>query len=350
MATVKRSTATALDETVQQRVGAGTAKTVYQVPISRPAQVVERQSDPDTFRSYSDGHQEQMAKFVGGAMVYLLTAALIYGIELLVLLVSHGKVDDAVILVVHVGAIICFGAIMYVLLKDALRPGITVSDIVVALSGVAIVMVFVSYISGEQQTGALVIIALLAAFLNPWSTPRMVAGLNGLREINALKDVLYRHYEEVEVEYDEPVVPRGEMMPGELLMQPTGADGSPLFGNAPYLLLRQVEDFCAIAFDERVSENGNPVSGLSRNSMKGEMIGPPNNTVPGVPASRIQVTRGTYDRIITGLVGIGLVQITNVGTVWSKIDAKSTFTSGWTMQEISERLQQYAFKAKEVRK
>lgn len=351
MATVKRSTAaSALDETIRQRVGRGTATTTYQVPISRPASVVEKQSDPDVFRSYSDGHQEQMAKFVSGATVYLLTAAVIYGIERLVLMIFDGQVSDTMVLALHVGAIICFSTIGIVLLRDAIRPGIAISDIVVALSGIAIVMVFVSYISGEEQTGALVIIALLAAFLNPWSTPRMVAGLNGLREINALKEVLYRHYEELEVEYDEPIVPRGDMMPGELLMQPTKADNSPLFGNTPYLLLRQVEDFCHIAFYERASESGNVVSGLSRSSMKGEMIGPPNNTVPGVPSSHIPVTRGTYDKIITGLVGVGLVQIANVGTVWSKIDAHSTFTSGWTMDEISERLQQYAFKAKEVGK
>ena len=347
MATVKRTSTAAIEQEVQERVGKGNAKTVYKVPISRPANVVEKQADPETLRLYTSANLEHTTLLVTGFGAYLLVTAAVALVGNALVKITDYQFSLLVVVLANAAGIAALLMLARAVWEDAMADGISISDVIMWVSVGGALALIANAIWGDAETSTLIVLASIPALLTPWSTPRIKAGLQGINLSRPLRDVLYTHYEQMEVEYSEPVVPRGDMLDGELLMMDVKADNSPLFGGKPYLLFRQVEDFCAVAFEQRMSAAGNWVSGLSRNSMLGEKIGPPDNTVPGYPKSHIEVTRGTYDRIINGLVGVGLVQIAPVGTVWSKIDSDSEYTSGFTMEEISRRLQQYAFQAVE---
>lgn len=332
MARIKRvAVPAAKQEEIRERVARGTSSTIYQVPISRPAQVVERQSDPETVRSYSDVSEAQIAKVTSGLSMYILTVAVLAGLAYLASEVGGFELPAAVILLVHV--LLVIAAIPVAL------PGGLAWWTVGALAVIAVTIA--SYVLTDGTLLTWTVICMAVAALNWKATPKIVSGLEALGKKPSLDEILWTHHEDMEVFDDDP-----EQRPapaGIAIMNLPG--DKPIFGSNPYFLYPQIEDFCFAAMSERYNDRGKPMSGLSRHNMVEvvKAVGPPNGSISDRPVSRLKISRDTYDIIINGLVAAGLVQkIDGVGTVWSKIAPGTSYTCGWSIDEIRRILRQYA--------
>lgn len=345
MARTKRINKAAV-ETVREAVGRGTSETTYEVATAQPASVVERKADPETLRAYSDVQQSQIHKVTSGAFVYLITAIAVYGILLVMHIVGWIALGDSGAVIITIIGVVILCGLAWIAWDAAAAPGVNISDVVVAASLLGVGLLFYSLLVGDVIRGALAVLAGLLAVLNPWSSSRLYSGLKTLNAgTAALDEVLYNNYTKVKVQREDRVVPNvGKPLVGERLMMSHKDDNTLLFGNSPYMLYRQIEDFVAQTMDERRTDSGKLTSGLTRTAVVGNIyIGPPNGTVPSYDVSYLRVTRPMYETIIKALQEIGLVQIVPAGTVWSKIAPGTAYKCGYTLGELHDALMPYTF-------
>ncbi len=335
--------------TVRERVGLGTAEVTYDIPVAKPADVVNRAADPLTLQAYSAANQEQVFKIVVGLGAILLTWVVVGGLALVAY--YNDLIEPSTEVVVAV-----YGVTVLLLAAVSWRQWVTryendFDKIILFFAAAAFVILVRSVIKGQEEQMAVLLLALALSVFNPWGTPRVVSGLRSYRHIERYDEVLYNNHRRVYVGNNsassliEKTQADEEM--GEPLMVGKRDNGSLVFPSrsGQAYLYRHIEDFCFVALKEGPGTNG-PTSGLSRSNMLGKTIGPQNNTVPGRPVSLLKVTQNVYNDIISGLYATGLVeQGANRATVWSKIKEGTEFECGWDFGHIQTTLLQFSSKA-----
>lgn len=334
---------------VQENVGRGKAKTEYEVAESKPADVINRAADPATLKAYSDVIEDQMRKISVGLIWFLLTASITSAIGLLLYAQDVFVPGPDIILFSYLAA---FGALGYIGVsqwQDREQSAFEKVIIPVVLS--LVFFLLRALWRGSESEASVLILAFGLASLNPQGFPKLWAGIKTYRHKASYDAVLYENKKTVTV-YDDAMDDEDDesdvkSVMSEPILVDIRQDGTPLFPpvNKEPFLVRQVEDFCYIAFKPITTERG-PGSGLSRNNMLGKHIGPPNKTVPGRPQSSIKVSRNVYDSIMAGLYATGLVTDGPKGTaVWSKIKQGTLYESGYSIEEIRVALLRHSTKS-----
>lgn len=334
---------------VQENVGRGKAKTEYEVAEAKPADVINRAADPATLKAYSDVLEDQMKKISVGLLWFLATAIATSSIGLFLYAQDVFVPGADIILFSYLAA---FGALGYIGIsqwRDREQSAFEKVIIPVVIS--LIFFLLRALWRGSDSEAAVLILAFGIAALNPHGFPKLWAGIKTYRHKASYDAVLYENKKVVTVYEDDALDDEDEGGAKSVMNEPTlvdiRQDGTPLFPpvNKEPFLVRQVEDFCYIAFKQITTERG-PGSGLSRNNMLGRHIGPPNKTVPGRPQSSIKVSRNIYDSIMAGLYAIGLVTDGPKGAAtWSKIKPGTLYESGYSIEEIRVALLRHSTKS-----
>lgn len=332
---------------VRERVGRGTAVTEYQVPKSKPADVVNKSVDPGTLRDMSNNLEEQGQKMAVG-LFFLLVTWLLTGFVAVKLYEAGVEPGTGLVLGTYAGALAVLGTISWSEYNNRRKSNF--EQITWIVAAVAIVLMLVSVWNGTDGRTAMVILAFCVAALNPWGLSKLVAGMRGWNDTKEARKALYEN---------ETTVYTSDRLPGRhadalgvhdentdpvlVAVRDNGSLVFPAVNGVPFLV-RQVEDFCFQAMKEVGTQRG-PGSGLAREAMVKQVVGPPNNTVPGRPQSRITVTRTVYDAVLAGLYASGLVTDGDKGATWAKIKPGTKYECGWGIEEISATLLQHSSKS-----
>lgn len=329
---------------VRERVGLGTAVTEYQVPRSKPADVVNKSVDPATLRDMSNNLEEQGQKIAVGLFVLLVTW-LLTGFVAVKLYEAGVEPGVGVVLGTYAGALALLGLVSYSEYNNRDKSAFEQITWVVAV--VAIVLMLASAWNGTEGRTAMVILAFAVSACNPWGLGKLVAGMRGWNDTQAAREALY---------VNETTVYTSDRLPGTqasvhdqnadpvlVAVRDNGSLVFPAVNGVPFLV-RQVEDFCFQAMKEVQTQRG-PGSGLAREAMVNQLIGPPDNTVPGRSKSKITVTRTVYDAVLAGLYATGLAADGDKGAVWAKIKSGTRYECGYGIEEINAILLQYSSKS-----
>ncbi len=332
---------------VRERVGRGTAVTEYQVPHSKPADVVNKSVDPGVLRDVSNNLEEQGQKMAVG-LFFLLVTWLLTGFVAVKLYEAGVEPGVGLVLATYAGAFLVLGMVCYSEYTN--RHKSNFEEITWIVSAVAIVLMLASLWNGTDGRTTMVILAFYVAALNPWGLSKMVAGMRGWNDTKEVRKSLYEN---------ETTIYTSDHLPGTqadafgvhnktddpvlVAVRDNGSLVFPAVRGVPFLV-RQVEDFCFQAMKEVATQRG-PGSGLAREAMVNQLIGPPNNTVPGRPKSKITVTRTVYDAAMTGLYATGLAADGDKGATWAKIKEGTRYECGYGLEEISATLLQYSSKS-----
>jgi hypothetical protein len=326
-------------EAIRERVGKGTATTdySYNVPISKPAKVIEGSANPEVVGSMSDIKEAQGIKIVVGLLTTVVTWVLVGGIAMLAY--SQGfRLSLDITLGVYVSTTAALVAVSINQYRNRMKSSF--EQVTWIVSAVAIFLMLRSLYLGTEEKTAMLIVAFWIAALNPFGLAKLIAGMGGWNDANVTRSTLYVNEQTVYTNdgASAPVKPQisASDEPTLVGVRDNGQLMFPTINGLPFLV-RQVEDFCYIAMQERGTEKG-PGSGLARDAMLNQMIGPRNNTVANRPQSYIKVTRGVYDAVMAGLYGIGLVDDGDKGAVWTKIKPGTQFTCGYSINEIKTML------------
>lgn len=333
---------------VRERVGLGTAVTEYQVPRSKPADVVNKSVDPATLRDMSNNLEEQGQKIAVGLFVLLVTW-LLTGFVAVKLYEAGVEPGVGVVLGTYAGALALLGLVSYSEYNNRDKSAFEQITWVVAV--VAIVLMLSSVWNGTEGRTAMVILAFGVAACNPWGLGKLVAGMRGWNDTQSAREALYVNETTV---YTSDHIPRGvaetlgvaddQADPVLVGVRDNGTLVFPIVGGVPFMV-RQAKDFCDIGMKEIATQRG-PGSGLTRDAMVNQMIGPRNGTVPGRPVSYLKITRAVYDAMIAGLYATGLVVADGKsGTKWAKIKDGTRYECGYSDQEIMSVLLQYSSKS-----
>lgn len=329
-------------EKIRERVGEGTAVTDYRynVPISKPAKVIEGSANPETVGSMSNTKEAQGVKIVVGLLMTITTWLLVGSVAMFAY--SKGaRLTLDIVFGVYIATFCILLAVSWNQYNN--RAKSSFEQVTWIVSAVAIVLMLRSLYLGTEEKTAMLIIAFWLAALNPFGLAKLIAGMGGWNDANVTRETLYVN--ERTVLASEGAAPRPKVQEthsnasDEPILVGVRDNGQLLFPavNGLPFLVRQVEDFCYTAFPERVTEKG-PGSGLARDNMLNQMIGPRNNTVVNRPQSYIKVTRGVYDAIMAGLYATGLVEDGDKGSTWTKIKQGTQFTCGYSINEIRAML------------
>lgn len=329
-------------ETIRERVGKGTSVTdySYNIPVSKPAKVIEVSANPEVVGSMSDTKEAQGVKIVVGLLMTITTWLLVGSVAMFAY--SKGaRLTIDIVGAVYVATLCILGAVSWNQYNN--RAKSSFEQVTWIVSAVAILLMLRSLYLGTEEKTAMLIIAFWIAALNPFGLAKLIAGMGGWNDANVTRGTLYVNEQTVYTNdgaaapsassassssaSDEPVLV-GVRDNGQLLF--------PAVNGLPFLV-RQVEDFCYTALPERATEKGLG-SGLAREAMLNQMIGPRNNTVANRPQSYIKVTRGVYDAIMAGLYAVGLVEDGDKGSTWTKIKQGTQFTCGYSINEIRAML------------
>jgi len=329
-------------EAIRERVGKGTAVTdySYNIPISKPAKVIEGSANPEVVGSMSDIKEDQLRKIVIGLLMTVVTWLLVGFVAMLAYSQDFRLTLD-IVGGVYVSTFIVLGAVSWNQYNN--RHNSSFEQVTWVVAAVAILLMLRSLYLGTEEKTAMLIIAFWLAALNPLGLAKLIAGMSGYNDANVTRSTLYVNEQTVYTSEgaaapsapsasssgasDEPVLV-GVRDNGQLLF--------PTVNGLPFLV-RQVEDFCYTALLERATEKGLG-SGLAREAMLNQMIGPRNNTVANRPQSYIKVTRGVYDAIMAGLYATGLVEDGDRGSTWTKIKQGTEYTCGYSINEIRAML------------
>lgn len=333
---------------VTEKVGRGTARTEYEVAEAKPADVINRAADPATLQLYSRVVEEQLGKIALGTLFYALTVAVVGGIGLALYNADIFVPGSDIVLFSYIAA---FGVLIYLGANQwSDRDESSFEKIVIPIILLLIFLMARALVNGTEDRATVLILAFGLAALNPYGFPKLWAGITSYRHKGAYDSVLYQNRKTVSIfedaldeEDEESVMP----VMNEPILVDIRQDGTPLFQpiNKEPFLVRQVEDFCYLAFKPAITERG-PGSGLARSNMLDKHIGPPNKTVPGRPQSNIKITRNVYDSIMAGLYAIGLVTDGPKGAaVWSKIKTGTLYESGYSIEEIRVALLRHSSKS-----
>lgn len=334
---------------ITDNVGRGKAKTRYEVAESKPADVINRAADPKTLKDYSEVMEDQMRKIALGLLWFLITVLVVSSVGLALYSSGLFVPGSDMILVSYVAAIGVLGYMAVSQWND--REQSSFEKVIIPVTVGMLIFLMRSVVQGSQEQATVIILAFAISALNPYGFPKLWAGIKTYRHKGSYDAVLYENKKTVEVYDDSLDNDEDDDSPKSVMSEPIlvdiRQDGTPLFQpiNKEPFLVRQVEDFCYIAFKPVATERG-PGSGLSRNNMLGKHIGPPNKTVPGRPQSNIKVSRNVYDSIMAGLFAIGLVTDGPKGTaVWSKIKPGTLYESGYSIEEIRVALLRHSTKS-----
>jgi len=333
-------------EVVQEKVGRGYAKTdySYNIPISKPAKVIEGSANPEVVGSMSDIKEAQGIKIVVGLLMTVVTWLLVGSVAMFAY--SQGaRLSLDITLGVYVSTI---GVLVAVSISQyKARRKSSFEQVIWIVAAVAILLMLRSLYMGTEEKTAMLIIAFWLAALNPFGLAKLITGMGGWNDANVTRGTLYVNEQTV-------YTSEGAAVPSAPSASSSGASDEPvLVGvrdngqllfptvNGLPFLVRQVEDFCYTALLERATEKGLG-SGLAREAMLNQMIGPRNNTVANRPQSYIKVTRGVYDAIMAGLYATGLVEDGDKGSTWTKIKQGTEYTCGYSINEIRAMLLAYS--------
>jgi hypothetical protein len=328
-------------EAIRERVGKGTAVTdySYNIPISKPAKVIEGSANPEVVGSMSDIKEAQGIKIVVGLLMTITTWLLVGSVAMFAY--NEGaRLTLDIVGGVYVSTIAVLVAVSISQYKA--RKKSSFEQVIWIVAATAIFLMLRSLYLGTEEKTAMLIIAFWLAALNPFGLAKLITGMGGWNDANVTRGTLYVNEQTVYTNEgasapaasqassgasDEPVLV-GVRDNGQLLF--------PAVNGLPFLV-RQVEDFCYTALLERATEKGLG-SGLAREAMLNQMIGPRNNTVANRPQSYIKVTRGVYDAVMAGLYATGLVEDGDKGSTWTKIKKDTQFTCGYSINEIRTTL------------
>lgn len=330
-------------ETIRERVGKGTATTnySYNIPVSKPAKVIEGSANPGTVRDMSNAKEEQGIKIVVGLLMTVVTW-LIAGSVMMLAYSQDFRLSLDIVGGVYVATIAVLMTVSLNQYKN--RAKSSFEQVTWIVAAIAILLMLRSLYMGTEEKTAMLILAFWIAALNPLGLAKLVAGMGGWNDANVTRGTLYVNEQTV---YTSDLVakePRASTATSgssdEPVLTSTRDNGTltfPAVNNLPFLL-RQIEDFCYIAMSETATGKG-PGSGLAREAMLNQMIGPRNNTVPNRPQSYIKVTRDVYDAVMSGLYATGLVESGPKGAaVWTKIKDGTQYACGYSIHEIRTQL------------
>lgn len=330
-------------EVIRERVGRGTATTdyTYNIPISKPAKVIEGSANPGTVRDMSNAREEQGIKIVVGLLMTVVTW-LIVGSVMMLAYSQDFRLSLDIVVGIYVATIAVLMAVSLSQYKNRAKSSFEQVTWIVAV--VAVFLMLRSLYMGTEEKTAMLILAFWIAALNPLGLAKLIAGMGGWNDANVTRSTLYVNEQTVYAGDGPAASPRASTVASGSSDEPilTGVrdNGTLVFPsvNGVPFLLRQVEDFCYIAISETATGKG-PGSGLAREAMLNQMIGPRNNTVANRPQSYIKVTRDVYDAIMAGLYAIGLIESgpKNAAT-WTKIKDGTTAACGYSIHEIRTQL------------
>jgi len=324
-------------EVINERVGKGYAKTdySYNIPISKPAKVIEGSANPDTVRSMSDTKEAQGIKIVVGLLMTVVTWVLVGGVAML----AYSQ-DFRLTLDIIGGVYLSTTAVLVAVSINQYRnrKKSSFEQVTWIVATVAILLMLRSLYLGTEEKTAMLIIAFWLAALNPFGLAKLIAGMGGWNDANVTRSTLYVNEQTVYTNEgaSTPAAPQASSSAAdEPVLVGVRDNGQLLFPavNSLPFLVRQVEDFCFTAMLERATEKGLG-SGLAREAMLNQMIGPRNNTVANRPQSYIKVTRNVYDAVMAGLYATGLVEDGDKGSTWTKIKQGTQFTCGYSINEV----------------
>jgi len=330
---------------VRERVGLGTAVTEYQVPKSKPADVVNKSVDPGTLRDMSNNLEEQGQKIAVGLLVLLVTW-LLTGFVAVQLYEAGVEPGVGLVFGTYAGALALLGTISWSEYNNRNKSNFEQATWVVAAT--AILLMLVSVWNGTEGRTAMIILAFCVAACNPWGLSKLVAGMRGWNDTRSAREALYVNETTVYTSDHLPAraaetlgVYDDQADPVLVAVRSNGSLVFPAVGGVPFMV-RQVKDFCDLGMKEVATQRG-PGSGLAREAMINHMIGPRNGTVPGRPVSYMKVTRAVYDAVIAGLYATGLVIADGKNsTKWAKIKEGTRYECGYSDQEILTALLQHS--------
>ena len=330
-------------EAIRERVGKGTATTdyTYNIPISKPAKVIEGSANPNTVRDMSNAKEEQGIKIVVGLLMTVVTWLIVGSVAMLAYSQDF-RLSLDIVAGTYVATIAVLVAVSLNQYKN--RAKSSFEQVTWIVAAIAILLMLRSLYMGTEERTAMLILAFWIAALNPLGLAKLIAGMGGWNDANVTRDTLYVNEQTVYAGDGPAVAPRASTASSgpvdEPILSGVRDNGSLVFPavNGVPFLVRQVEDFCYTAMNETMTDKG-PGSGLARSVMLNQMIGPRNNTVANRPQSYIKVTRDVYDAIMAGLYATGLVESGPKGAaMWTKIKDGTTAACGYSIHEIRTQL------------